>query len=162
MYRYIYAYAVLCSQVSSAQAQSRHRAGGGRRAAGWGGGGGGGGLATHPGSAQERPVAPGSARQRPGAPGKLGVWALKKPSAPGPQGCVSLGALHFVPEARWRIHAHALSLSLSVYLSLSLSLSLSPVHLSLPLSLPCLSSSHSLFCINHRCFVLSLPLSTYT
>ena len=26
MYRYIYAYAVLCSQVSSAQAQSRHRA----------------------------------------------------------------------------------------------------------------------------------------
>ena len=46
---------------------------------------------------------PGSARERPAAPGKPGVWALKKLQSWTSQGCMSLGALHFVPRARWRI-----------------------------------------------------------
>ena len=46
---------------------------------------------------------PGSARERPAAPGKPGVWALKKLQYWTSQGCMSLGALHFVPRARWRI-----------------------------------------------------------
>ena len=47
---------------------------------------------------------PKSARERPGAPGNLGVWAPKKLQFWTSRGCMSLGALHFVPRARWRIY----------------------------------------------------------
>ena len=46
---------------------------------------------------------PESARERPRAPGNLGVWAPKKLQFWTSRGCMSLGALHFVPRARWRI-----------------------------------------------------------
>jgi len=45
----------------------------------------------------------GKPRKRPRAPGNLGVWALKKLQSSTSRGCMSLGALHFVPRARWRI-----------------------------------------------------------
>ena len=43
------------------------------------------------------------AQPRPAAPGNLGVWAPKKLQFWTSRGCMSLGALHFVPRARWRI-----------------------------------------------------------
>ena len=49
---------------------------------------------------------PGSARKRPGAPRSAragGVWAPKKLQSSTSRGCMSLGALHYVPRARWRI-----------------------------------------------------------
>ena len=46
---------------------------------------------------------PGSAQPRPAAPGNPGVWALKRLQFWTSRGCMSLGALHFVPRARWRI-----------------------------------------------------------
>ena len=52
--------------------------------------------AEHPKSARQRRRAPGSARET-GGPGPYEIF---KPSTS--QGCMSLGAFHFMPEARWR------------------------------------------------------------
>ena len=49
---------------------------------------------------------PESAQERPRAPGNLGVWAPKKLQFWTSRGCMSLGALHFVLKARWRILEH--------------------------------------------------------
>ena len=55
------------------------------------------GRGDRPGGPRDKP------RERPAAPGNLGVWALKKLQFWTSRGCMSLGALHFVPRARWRI-----------------------------------------------------------
>ena len=58
------------------------------------------------GNSRELPRVSGSARERPGAPGTPGVRALKNLTTPRfswLQSCMSLGALHYVLKARWRI-----------------------------------------------------------
>ena len=55
------------------------------------------GRGDRPGGPRDKP------QKRPAAPGNLGVWAPKKLQFWTSRGCMSLGALHFVPRARWRI-----------------------------------------------------------
>ena len=88
------------------------------------------GVATVPKVTRRTPEAPGKPQERPRAPGNPGVrpfkklqsWLQQQHSSTG----VSLGALYFVPSARWRIYERLGSGSCPAQLGLDVLLLLAP------------------------------------